>query len=355
MEFRKRAIRTDGRTITEIATVKPSDYDYTGVVLPTLEDAHTHLADRKLKVQPGTPIGEVVRPPEGLKHRYLKDAPAQEIEASLKEGMEDLLRGGATRTHEFREGGIAGVRSFGKALRQLPPGRREHFDPLVLGRPGTQTTRPSDEQEFWQKLRRLLAECDGLGLSAISDGDAGWNIELARFARSQGKVVEVHCSESAHEPVSTVLEAGAQQVVHMVHGTREDFQQLASRGIPVAVCTRSNEFFGLRAPVEVMVECEVDIRLGTDNAFLGAPDMFEEARAFARVHKARAHVSPFQILRAIVAKKGINEGGVIAPRENQSPDFLIVDIQTERPERDLIARAKRDDVLAIVGVQRRSS
>jgi len=290
----------------------------------------------------------------GLKHKYLRDAPAKEIEASLKGGIEDLLRGGATRTHEFREGGIAGVRAFAHALRQLPGERREHFDPLVLGRPGSQTERPPDEKDFWEKLHRLLSECDGLGLSAISDGDAGWNGEIARFARREGKRVEVHCSESAHEPIGLVIEAGVQKVVHMVHGTREDFTQLADRGIPVAVCTRSNEFFGLRAPVDLMAECEIDVRLGTDNAFLGAPDMFEEARAFARVHKARAHFSAFQILRAIVAKKGINEGGVIAPRESQPPDFLIVDIQTERPDRDVIARAKRDDVLAIVGVQRRS-
>jgi len=354
MEFRKRSLRTDGRTILEMGTQKPREYDFTGVVIPTLEDAHTHLADRKLRVEPGTPIEKVVRPPDGLKHQYLGAASGQEIEGSLREGLEDLVRGGVARTHEFREGGIAGVNLFRKALGGLPPERSQHIDPVVLGRPGSQTTRPADEKDFWEKLRRLLARCDGLGLSAISDGDARWNVEVARFARAQGKRVEVHCSESQREPIEAVLEAGAQQIVHMIHGTRDDFKALVNRGIPVAVCTRSNEFFGLRAPVELMVECEIDIRLGTDNAFLGAPDMFEEARAFARVHKARAKITAFQILRSIVVKKGINEAGVIAPRESQPPDFLVVDIQTERPERDLIAKARREDVLAIVGVQRRS-
>jgi cytosine/adenosine deaminase-related metal-dependent hydrolase len=233
----------------------------------------------------------------------------------------------------------------------LDGSRREHFSPVVLGRPGTTIARPADERGFWDKMRTLLDSCDGLGLSSISDGDAAWNAEVARFARRHGKLVEVHCSEVEREPIAQVLEAGAQLVVHMVRGEASDFALLAERQVPVAVCTRSNEFFGLRAPVPLMVKAGVDIRLGTDNAFLGAPDMFEEARAFARVHKAAAHLSPIQILRFMLRKKGINEGAPIAPREGSQPDFLIVDLQTERPDRDLIAKARSEDVVAIVGLQ----
>jgi len=351
MTFEKRAVRTDGRTIKEIATSKPADYDYSGVVVPTFEDAHTHLADRNLKVEPGTAIDKVVRPPDGLKHQYLRSAPPKEISQSIKAGIEQLVRGGCTRTHDFREGGMAGIEAFREALGAVDPGRREHFNAVVLGRPGTSLARPANEKEFWEKLRRLLASCDGLGLSAISDGDPVWNAEVARFARREGKLVEVHCSEVEREPIAAVLEAGAQLVVHMVRGEAEDFEMLAERRVPVAVCPRSNEFFGLRAPVERMVEAEVDIRMGTDNAFLGPPDMFEEARAFARIHKARAHLSAMQILGFLLRKKGINESAPIAPREGSQPDFLIVDLQSERPDRDLIVKAKSEDVLAVVGVQ----
>lgn len=351
MEFRKRYIRTDGDTITEMGSSKPESFDFSGVVVPTFEDAHVHLADRKLKVAPGTPIADVVRPPNGLKHQYLRTAPEEQIVDSIRDGINDLIQTGATTAHEFREGGIEGTAAYRAALDKIAPERRSHFEPIVLGRPGSSVDRPKDEKGFFAKLRRLLESCDGLGLSAISDGEAPWNIEVARFARSMGKRVEVHCSESAHEPVEAALDAGAQQVVHMIHGTAADFKRLAQSQVPVAVCTRSNEFFGLRAPVDLMVRAGVDIRIGTDNAFLGPPDMFLEARAFARTHKPRAGLTSLQILSMLVARQPLNGGLAIAPAEAKAPNFLIVNIQTEKPDRDLIARAFASDVTAVVGRQ----
>jgi len=351
MEFKKRSIRTDGRRIHAIGTVKPASYDFSGVAMPTLENAHAHLADRKLTVPPGTPIADVVRPPDGLKHRYLKTASEEEVVTSIRAGIEDQIRCGATRAHEFREGGIEGAKAYRKALDGLPPEKREHFAPVLLGRPGNMAERPKEEKAFWQKMRRLLAVCDGLGLSSISDGDAAWNAELARFARSEGKRVEVHCSEGAREPVEAAIEAGAQQVVHMIHGTAQDFVRLKDARVPVAVCTRSNDFFGLRAPVDLMTKAGIDIRIGTDNAFLGSPDMFAEARAFAHAHKAKSGLNALQILSFLLRRKDLNGGLAIAPREASQPNFLIVQIQTERPDRDLLARAKGEDVAAVVGPQ----
>ena len=349
--FKRRSITTDGITIEEMGTVKPDEYDFTGVVVPTLENAHAHLADRRLKVKEGTPLADVVRPPDGLKHQYLKAAPEEEVVGSIRAGLEDLIQTGAVVTHEFREGGIEGVRAYQRALDGLPATKRMHFRPIVLGRPGSSLERPKDEKGFWAKMSRLLDVCDGLGLSAISDGDPAWNREVARFARRLGKRVEVHCSETEHEPIDGVLDAGAQQVVHMVHGTAADFKRLAQARVPVAVCTRSNTFFGLTAPVPLMVEAGVDIRIGTDNAFLGPPDMFAEARAFTHAHKAKARLTPMQILSFLFARKTLNGGLAIAPAEGNQPDFLIVNIQTEKPERDLLAKASASDVAAVVGRQ----
>lgn len=347
--FEKRSITTDGRRVLDTGRSKPDAYDYSGVVIPTLEDAHCHLADRRLKVPKGSPMPSVVAPPAGLKHTYLKEAPRDEVLTSIREGLEDLVGCGVTRSHEFREGGIEGARTFREAYEQMEGAKREYLSPLLLGRPGSLGVRPTDEKDFWQKMRRLLAICDGIGLSGMSDGDPLWNAEVARFARREGKRVEVHMSEGHREEVAPALEAGVQQLVHMVAATPQDLELVASHAVPVAVCTRSNEFFGLQAPVDEMVKQGVDIRIGTDNSFLGPPDIFEETRAFARVHKAKAGLTPAQILSFLFARKDINGGRAIAPLEATRPDFLIITIQTERPERDLIAKAKRDDVAAIVG------
>jgi cytosine/adenosine deaminase-related metal-dependent hydrolase len=263
-----------------------------------------------------------------------------------------MVAGGVTRTHEFREGGLDGVDLMRQAEATLPPERRQHMTPVVLGRPGNVSTRPAGEEAaFFRRFDQLMARCDGLGLSAISDGDPAWNLEVARAARRAGKVVEVHASEEVREPVDTILQAGASQVVHMTCGAPEDFEALAENRVSVAVCTRSNEFFGLKAPLAAMVRAGVEFRIGTDNAFLGAPDMFAEARAFARVHKAAAGLRPMEILAAMLRRQGINEGGPIAPREGTRPDVLLLDIQTERPDRDIIARGSRENVIAVVGDQ----
>ncbi|HEX9710270.1 MAG TPA: hypothetical protein VGB42_09945 [Candidatus Thermoplasmatota archaeon] len=352
MAFEKRFLRTDGRTVLEVGTVKPAAYDFSGVALPTLEDAHSHLADRGLRVRPGMALADVVRPPDGVKHQYLEAAPPEEIVANLAAGLNDLVAGGATRTHEFREGGMAGAALFRQAQRRLPKERAAHMAPVLLGRPGDIAPPPrGDERAFFRGLDDLLRTCDGLGLSAISDGDPAWNTEVARAARARGKVVEVHASEEVREPVDRLLEAGVSQAVHMIRGTGDDFRALAEGGVSVAVCTRSNEFFGLRAPVRAMVEAGVELRIGTDNAFLGAVDMFEEARAFARVHMQAARLKPIQIVAAMVRRQGINEGAPIAPREGARPDLLFLDIQAERPERDIIARGAREKVTAVVGEQ----
>lgn len=349
--FEKRSITTDGRRVLDTGRSKPDAYDFTGIAVPTFEDAHCHLGDRRLKVAPGSAMPSVVAPPDGLKHQYLKTAPRDEVVASIREGLEDLVGCGVTACHEFREGGIEGARLFQKAQETMAPAKRDYLSPLLLGRPGSLSARPKDEKDFWQKMRRLLAVCDGIGLSGMSDGDPVWNEEVVRFARHEGKRVEVHMSEGKREEVAPALEAGVQQLVHMVAATQGDLKLVANHGVSIAVCTRSNEFFGLTAPVEAMVKEGVDIRIGTDNAFLGAVDIFEEARAFARVHKAKAGLTPAQILAFLFARKDINGGRAIGPLEATRPDFLIITIQTERPERDLIAKAKRDDVAAIVGAR----
>ncbi len=352
MEFVKRSVRTDGHTILEIGTVKPATYDFAGVATPTLEDAHSHLADRGLTVPAGQTLEQVVRPPAGSKHQYLASAPPSQITAHLAAGLNDLVACGTTRTHEFREGGLAGVGLFREAQGRLARERARHLTPVLLGRPGIVSSRPeSDEGAVLRDLDELLSRCDGVGLSAISDGDPDTNVKVARAARAKGKTVEVHGSEEVREPAELFLEAGVSQVVHMIRGTPDDFLALADGGISVAVCTRSNEFFGLRAPVSAMAKAGVNFRIGTDNAFLGALDMFAEARAFARVHMAAAGLNPLQILGAMLRRQGINEGPPIAPREGARPDLLFLDIQTERPARDLIARGSREQVIAIVGEQ----
>ena len=50
-----------------------------GLIVPTLVNAHTHIADYIVPVDPGMSLEELVAPPDGLKHRVLASASSEQV------------------------------------------------------------------------------------------------------------------------------------------------------------------------------------------------------------------------------------------------------------------------------------
>ena len=99
-----------------------------GYILPTFVNAHTHLADFRVPVDLTLDLEDVVAPPHGLKHRYLAEAPPEEIEPSFSLLSRKMIKNGISRFIDFREGGVAGARL-------LAGGKSGGATPSIMGQP----------------------------------------------------------------------------------------------------------------------------------------------------------------------------------------------------------------------------
>ena len=99
------------------------------IVCPTFLNGHTHIGDSIIKDEGyGLSLGEMVKPPNGVKHKALANAEDGEIIDAMKKSMWDMFESGTTHFIDYREGGIKGVELLRKASKNLP------VTPVILGR-----------------------------------------------------------------------------------------------------------------------------------------------------------------------------------------------------------------------------
>jgi cytosine/adenosine deaminase-related metal-dependent hydrolase len=234
-----------------------------GWIVPTPVNAHTHAADTFLRdAEKPQDVAELVGP-GGFKHQHLARASPQQLQQSFRSLATEMANAGTTHFIDFREGGIAGAR----LLAECPD---LDAAPVVLGRPG-QVER-FDERE----AEDLLAVAHGAGLSGMRDLPRrvleGW----AEACHAAKKPLAIHVSEDRRDDIDAVLALEPDFVVHMVHATRADLDAVADAAVAIVVCPRSNQFFGLRAPVAAMLEADIQVALGTDNGMLASGNVLDE-------------------------------------------------------------------------------
>ena len=234
-------------------------------IFPDVVNAHTHCADYGLRAPPGISLEELVAPPDGLKHRYLREAPPAILSESMRRFGEDSARHGSAAFVDFRENGAEGCR----LLREACP------DAVVLGRPVSPELDP-------EEMEAIMRYADGIGVSSVSDLPSRYVEEIADFVRDRGAVFAIHASERVREDIDLVLSLDPAFVVHMCEAEDSDILKCAEAEVPIAVCPGSNAFFGKAPPVARMAELGADIALGTDNGMIREPDMAAEASLLVR-------------------------------------------------------------------------
>jgi len=260
-------VRIEGGIVTEIEEGDPRERPLaSGMIVPPMVNSHTHCADAGLKVPPSMTIEELVAPPNGLKHIYLKGIEESSLENSIR-GYADASRAnGIGKFADFREGGESGCR----ILREAAP------EAVILGRPVSAEYDPCE-------VSRILDAADGIGLPSISDMDHGYIEKVADQTRESGKIFAIHASERVREDIDLILSLDPAFIVHMTEAADSDLLKCAESEVPVVVCARSNLYFGKRPPLKRMIGCGVDIAIGTDNAMLCSPDMRSEASVFTDI------------------------------------------------------------------------
>jgi cytosine/adenosine deaminase-related metal-dependent hydrolase len=238
-----------------------------GLVCPAFVNAHTHVGDSVAKDLPYMPLDDLVKPPDGLKHRILRAASPGQIAEGIRSTLADMAATGTGHCADFRENGAEGAR----LLRELAGDRA-----TILGRVAGDET-----------VEDVLRYADGLGFSGANDIPRDALFSMAQKAKDHRKMLGIHAGELNRSDIETAMELRPDFLVHMTHATDRDIARALDLGLPVAVCPRSNVATGVGyPPVKKMAEAGLLLGLGTDNVMINGPDMFAEmewaSKAFVR-------------------------------------------------------------------------
>lgn len=320
--------------VVEVAEGMVDDPEAKGIIVPTLTNAHTHLADYVVQLDLSLSLEELVAPPNGLKHRVLRETPEEHIIHGMDEARSIMLRRGTSQFIDFREGGEKGA--------VLLRGAVGWPRPFILGRP--------QHLDFdREEVDRVLSVADGIGVSSITDWDYEELRDLASHVRSKGRPFAIHASERSREDIDMVLELKPSFVVHMTMAEEADIEACASQRVPIVACPRSNLFFGRVPPLAKMLKAGVEVALGTDNAMFNLPDMLAEMETAARLLRSQGvrDVRPVLSMALGNSKKLLMERATIGIGPGKPCDFLVARSHQGDPATDLVLRSSSSDPLMV--------
>ncbi|MFB6135023.1 MAG: amidohydrolase family protein [Halanaeroarchaeum sp.] len=319
-----RVVVEDGEIVAiEETTTDPGP----DIVLPAFVNAHTHVGDSIAKgAGRGLTLDELVAPPDGLKHRLLRDADRSETVAAMRRSLQHMRRGGTATFLDFREGGVDGVEALREAAEDVD------IDPVIFGR--------GEES--------VLEVADGYGASGARDEEfAG----VRNAARKADVPFGIHAGERDGADVNPALDLEPDHLVHMVHATDLHLDRIGDSGIPVVACPRSNLVTGVGLPPLRDLVDHTTVALGTDNVMLNGPSMFREMEFAAKC----CDVTDLEVLRMATtnaARVAGLEGGTIETGEPAR--VLVLDGETDNltgyrdPVRAVVRRAGISDVSRLV-------
>ena len=284
-----------------------------GLIVPTLVNAHTHIGDsfiRKRNLKLPRNVEDLVAPPDGLKHRLLKETSDQEIIGGMRKSIDEMTKTGISYFCDFRENGLQGINHLKKAL------EKTNISPVILSRPN-QLTYNKDEIDL------LLKNSQGIGLSSITDWEYSEIEKIAKHTKKRKKTFAIHASERIRENIELILDLKPNFLVHMVRATESDLIRAKDADIPIAVCPRSNAFFGLEPNIKMMKKIGIDIMVGTDNAMLNAPSVLDEIRYIQSLY---TEFTKWELLQMItyIPRKALNLDVDILDL-NSPAEFVVLD------------------------------
>jgi cytosine/adenosine deaminase-related metal-dependent hydrolase len=275
------------------------------VLLPPPANSHTHLADWIIP-EYGTElsIDELVAPPDGLKHRYLREAEANEKIQGYIKALEYAESTGTLLIMDYREGGIEGCRMAKRAQSS------SKFIGMLklLGRP---VEIDSGEHES-KYLLDLVEECDGFGLPSPLYYSEKTLSEIAKISRERNIPVSSHIAETKQVREQGDFEYLLDHIspTFIVHGTylnRDDIELLYEKDIPVSVCPRSVLFHSTGIPpINMFFEANLGVMVGSDNAAWSTPDPWKDASVLYYIGRSQG-------IKALEFDKWILKGLFIIP------------------------------------------
>lgn len=329
------------------------------IVCPTFLNGHTHIGDSIIKDEGyGLSLGEMVKPPNGVKHKALANAEDGEIIDAMKKSMWDMFELGTTHFIDYREGGIKGVELLRKASKNLP------VTPVILGRDDSFYGQNPDLRKVKIAIRKLLKLADGIALSGFGEISDEVASLITSECRKAGKISSIHVAESMHlqddslrdfnkTEIQRGVDADFDQLVHCTNPRNNDLELIKNSN--VVVCPRANATLNVGvAPLNEMFFKGIKPLLGSDNLMLNSPNLFRELEFSLKIMSVyyKNYLNPKDLLKTAttnICNFEINryiEKPVIDV--NQEANLFISKKYSKNPYLNIINRCGTKDILYIM-------
>jgi cytosine/adenosine deaminase-related metal-dependent hydrolase len=290
-----------------------------GLIVPSFINAHTHIGDsfiKEKKIELPKDVNKLVAPPDGLKHRMLREASDDDIIDGMEKSLDIMIKTGTSCFCDFRENSILGICQLKTALHLW------NISSIILSRP--------DELIYDKdELDLLLKNSDGIGLSSISDWDFSELEKISKHVRKKNKIFALHVSERIRENIDSIVALKPNLLVHMIKATESDLIRVKDNNIPIVICARSNAFYGLKPNIKLMKKVGVEMLIGTDNVMLNSPSILDEIM-FLKNHFKEYSISDLLYIVTYGARKALNlDCNILGP--NSKADFVVLDKKSLKP------------------------
>jgi cytosine/adenosine deaminase-related metal-dependent hydrolase len=277
------------------------------VVIPGFINAHTHIGDSVFKESGlGKNLNELFKPPNGLKHKLLKNTSGTTIRNGIENTLSEMLQSGIVVFADFREEALAGVKILhgtldNKLIKGCIFGRldfsfsNESLEKNNIGYPedillssnamkdfinGIVPTSPNDVTD--EALRQL---------SSINEKN-NW-LRITHVAEDPNSIEISKRRTGLTEVERAINYFKADSLVHGIYLNEQDLDMIADENIPITCCPKANALLGLDLPlIPDMIKKEILVSLGTDNVMLNPPDMFKEMSFALTIYRSKGSLNP---------------------------------------------------------------
>jgi cytosine/adenosine deaminase-related metal-dependent hydrolase len=139
------------------------------------------------------------------------------------------------------------------------------------------------------------------------------------------------------EDIDRILDLKPSFLVHMCRANADDIERVKEEGIPVVICPRSNDFFGIKPNLELLWRIGIEISIGTDNAMIADTNIYEELKWL----KMHFRTVPIEDLLRMITYNPARIFGIscITFEEGIPADFVVLDTKSLKPISISVSRA----------------
>ncbi len=328
------------------------------LVAPALINSHIHLGDSVARDEgDGAPLDEIVKPPNGIKHRILRETSREDLIKFMEVSLKDMIQTGTTTFVDFREGGVEGVEILKEALQDIP------IRAIILGRQDSFQDQHVTKSQLDADIQKILEISQGIGISGFGEVEDEVATQIAQECLIKGKIPAIHAAENEEVQLQSLkntgkteieraLEAGFKLLIHLTSATNTDLKKVTENNVSVATCPRANGALSSGIPpIREMRDLGINLLLGTDNVMINSPDMFREMEYALKVTRGftQKYFSPVEILKMATVNAGkavgLNLGSL---EEGNLADIMIVERISRDPILSLINRTQSKNIIGLI-------